>query len=79
MDTFLVFALLGAATGSLYALSALGIVVISRGSGVLNLATGAITGGKVTGGARAFKGATGTLTATPVSSTKTAVKLTYKT
>ena len=45
----------------------------------LNLATGAITGGKVTGGARAFKGATGTLTATPVSSTKTAVKLTYTT
>jgi ABC-type branched-subunit amino acid transport system ATPase component/branched-subunit amino acid ABC-type transport system permease component len=42
MDTFLVFALLGAATGSLYALSALGIVVISRGSGVLNLATGAV-------------------------------------
>jgi hypothetical protein len=45
----------------------------------LNLATGAITGGKVTGGARAFKGATGTLTATPESSTKTAVKLTYTT
>jgi ABC-type branched-subunit amino acid transport system ATPase component/branched-subunit amino acid ABC-type transport system permease component len=42
MDTFLVFALFGAATGSLYALSALGIVVISRGSGVLNLATGAV-------------------------------------
>src|ERR1700749_1835302 len=42
MDTFLVFALFGAATGSLYALSALGIVVVSRGSGVLNLATGAV-------------------------------------
>jgi ABC-type branched-subunit amino acid transport system ATPase component/branched-subunit amino acid ABC-type transport system permease component len=42
MSTFLVFALFGAATGSLYALSALGIVVISRGSGVLNLATGAV-------------------------------------
>jgi ABC-type branched-subunit amino acid transport system ATPase component/branched-subunit amino acid ABC-type transport system permease component len=42
MDTFFVFALFGAATGSLYALSALGIVVISRGSGVLNLATGAV-------------------------------------
>src|ERR1700678_2288134 len=41
MDTFLVFALFGAATGSLYALSALGIVVVSRGSGVVNLATGA--------------------------------------
>jgi hypothetical protein len=45
----------------------------------LNLVTGAITDGKVTGGARAFKGATGTLTATSVSSTKTAVKLTYRT
>ena len=45
----------------------------------INFKTGAITHGKVTGGARAFKGVTGTFTATPVSSTKTAVKLTYTT
>src|SRR5665213_2133298 len=42
MNSLLVFALFGAATGSLYAMSALGIVVISRGSGVLNLASGAV-------------------------------------
>jgi hypothetical protein len=45
----------------------------------LNTVTGKITGGKVTGGARAFKGATGTFTATPLSSTKTSVKITYTT
>ncbi len=45
----------------------------------LNLKTGAITHGKVTGGARAFKGATGTFTATSVSSTRTAVAITYTT
>ena len=45
----------------------------------LNLATGAITGGKVTGGARAFKGATGTLRAKAVSATRTDVTITYTT
>jgi len=43
----------------------------------VNLKTGAITNGKVTGGARAFKGITGTFTAKDVSSTKTAIVLTY--
>jgi sulfate-transporting ATPase len=42
MSTVLVFALLGAATGALYVLAALGLVVTYRGSGVLNFATGAI-------------------------------------
>jgi hypothetical protein len=41
--------------------------------------TGAITNGKVTGGARAFKGATGTLTAKGVSATRTDVTITYST
>jgi hypothetical protein len=44
----------------------------------VNLATGAVTDGKVTGGARAFKGITGTLTAKDLSSTRTAITLTYK-
>ena len=38
----LLFAVLGAATGSLYALSALGIVLTYRASGVVNFASGAI-------------------------------------
>jgi sulfate-transporting ATPase len=37
-----VFAILGAATGAIYALSALGIVLTYRGSGVVNFASGAI-------------------------------------
>jgi hypothetical protein len=45
----------------------------------VNFKTGAITNGKVTGGARAFKGATGTLTAKAVSATRTAVTITYAT
>ncbi len=42
MNDVLLFALLGAATGALYALSALGIVLTYRGSGVINFASGAI-------------------------------------
>ncbi|MBS1895283.1 MAG: ATP-binding cassette domain-containing protein [Actinobacteria bacterium] len=42
MTELLQFALLGLGTGALYALSAQGLVVIFRGSGVLNLAHGAI-------------------------------------
>ena len=45
----------------------------------VNFKTGAITDGKVTGGARAFKGATGKLTAKDLSSTRTAVTITYTT
>jgi len=48
MQEFLRFALLGAATGALYALVALGIVLAYRASGVLNFAAGA------TGAAAAF-------------------------
>jgi len=36
-----------------------------------------ITNGKVTGGTGAFAHATGTITAKPISSTKTAVTVTY--
>lgn len=43
----------------------------------LNFTTGAITNGKVTGGTGAFKGATGTIKVTTVSSTKHAVTITY--
>src|SRR5580692_5302868 len=42
MNEFFQFALLGLGTGALYALSAQGLVLIFRGSGVLNLAQGAI-------------------------------------
>jgi len=45
----------------------------------VNLATGAVTDGKVTGGARAFKGAAGTFTAKDLSSSRTAITLTYAT
>ena len=38
----LLFAILGIATGSLYALSALGIVLTYRASGVINFASGAM-------------------------------------
>src|SRR5580698_10260329 len=38
----LVFALFGAATGSIYALSSVGLVLVYRGSGVLNLSSGAV-------------------------------------
>ena len=49
------------------------------GTFTINLKTGAVTNGKVTGGARAFKGATGTFTAKAVSGTRDAVKITYHT
>ena len=47
----------------------------------VNLQTGAVSGGKVTGGTGAFKGATGTLTAKDLNKagTRTAVKITYRT
>jgi hypothetical protein len=45
----------------------------------LNLNTGVISHGKITGGAGAFKGATGTFTATTINSSKDAVKITYRT
>ena len=41
MNAVLELAVLGMATGTLYALSALGVLVVHRGSGVLNLANGA--------------------------------------
>lgn len=41
MSGFIQLAVLGMASGSLYALSALGVVVVYRSSGVLNLANGA--------------------------------------
>jgi hypothetical protein len=43
----------------------------------LNLKTGAVTNGKVTGGTGAFVGATGTIKAKTISSTKHAVTITY--
>lgn len=42
MSTVVVFALLGAGTGALYALQAVGLVLTYRGSGVLNFASGAM-------------------------------------
>ncbi len=45
----------------------------------LNLKTGAITNGKVTGGTGAFTGATGTITARTISSTRHAVTISYST
>ncbi len=49
------------------------------GTFTINLATGKITHGKVTGGTGAFKGATGTFTATDINSTDTAITVTYTT
>ena len=43
----------------------------------INLKTGAITNGKVTGGTGAFTGATGTIKVKTISSTKHAVTITY--
>jgi hypothetical protein len=45
----------------------------------VNLKTGAVSNGKVTGGTGAFTGATGTLMAKAISKTKTAVTITYTT
>jgi branched-subunit amino acid ABC-type transport system permease component len=42
VDEVVQFALLGVGTGAAYSLSAIGIVVIYRGSGVVNFAQGAI-------------------------------------
>ncbi|MGH3321041.1 MAG: ABC transporter permease subunit [Streptosporangiaceae bacterium] len=42
MSTVLLFAVLGASAGALYALGSLGIVLIFRGSGVINFASGAM-------------------------------------
>ena len=47
------------------------------GTFTLNLKTGAVTNGKVTGGTGAFTGATGTITAKTISNTKRAVTITY--
>ena len=42
MEEFIRFALLGFGIGALYALASQGLMVIYRGSGVLNFALGAI-------------------------------------
>jgi hypothetical protein len=47
------------------------------GTGTVSIKTGAFSNGKVTGGTGTFKGATGTITAKKISSTKTAVTITY--
>jgi hypothetical protein len=47
------------------------------GTASVNLKTGAITNGKVTGGTGAFKGATGTIKVKTISNTKHAVTITY--
>jgi hypothetical protein len=49
------------------------------GTVTLNLKTGASSHGKVTGGTGAFKGATGTIKGKDISSTKTAITITYRT
>ena len=47
------------------------------GTASVNLKTGVITNGKVTGGTCAFKGATGTIKVKTISGTKHAVTITY--
>lgn len=42
MDDFFNFALIGLGTGAMYALTALGVVAVHRGSNTLNLATGGV-------------------------------------
>ena len=42
MSVFFQFAILGACVGALYALAALGLVIVYRGSGVINFAHGAV-------------------------------------
>lgn len=44
MTTFLLFAILGIGTGVVYALIAMGIVLIQKGTGAINFAQGAIAG-----------------------------------
>ena len=41
-ETILLFAVLGAGTGALYAMASLGLVLTYRGSGVINFASGAM-------------------------------------
>ena len=57
MTTFLLFLFLGVGTGAVYALGAQGIVLIYRGSGILNFAQGAVA----LAGANAFESARATL------------------
>jgi len=47
------------------------------GAGTINFKTNAFSNGKVTGGTGSFAGATGTIKAKDLSSTKTAVTITY--
>jgi hypothetical protein len=47
------------------------------GTGTINFKTNAFSNGKVTGGTGSFAGATGTIKAKDLSSTKTAVTITY--
>ncbi|HLX48783.1 MAG TPA: hypothetical protein VKS82_10670 [Streptosporangiaceae bacterium] len=49
------------------------------GTGTINFKTGAFSNGKVTGRTGGFAGATGTIMAKAISSTKTAVTITYST
>jgi hypothetical protein len=49
------------------------------GTFTISLVTGAITNGKVVGGTGIFKGARGSFTATDISSTKTAITVSYHT
>lgn len=49
------------------------------GTFTLNLKTGAVTNGKVTGGTGAFTGATGTIAAKTISSARHALTITYST
>jgi hypothetical protein len=46
-------------------------------TGTINLNSGALSNGKVTGGTGAFAGATGTLKAKTINSKKTAITITY--
>ena len=57
MTTFLLFLFLGIGTGAVYTLGAQGIVLIYRGSGILNFAQGAVA----LAGANAFESARATL------------------
>ena len=61
---------------------AAGVTVDTAGGflyGTLKLSSGPVTHGTVTGGTGAFAGATGTITATQKTATRTAVTITYNT
>jgi branched-subunit amino acid ABC-type transport system permease component len=45
MEDFLLFAILGCGAGAAYALTGLGVVLIYKGSGVVNFAQGAVARG----------------------------------